>query len=62
MVRGSGPDSIAQRTRSEAMDDQRGCKAGKTGVVEVARERLERLLDPGSTQIQGCRDGPRPLA
>ena len=36
-------------------------EAGQRGVVEVARERLERLVDPGAAQVERRGDRPRPV-
>ena len=73
--RSPGPDRLhermARRPRSgprragrpvpEAVDDQHLVEAGQRGVVEVAVERVERLVDAGAAQVERRGDAPGPL-
>ena len=54
-------DGVAQGAGAQAVDDVDLVEARERGVVEVAIERLERLVDPGAAQVEGPRDRPRPL-
>src|SRR5206468_11360210 len=58
---GALADRVAERPRPEAVDDDDLVETGEGGVVEVAVERRERLLDTGATEIERGRDGPGPL-
>ncbi len=60
MIRGRRPDRIADRTGAHAVDDDDLVEPGQPGVIEVARQRVERLVDPGTTEVQrgGDRAGP----
>ena len=46
------PDRVAQGARPEAVDDDDLAEPGQRSVVQVAVEGLERLLDPGASQVQ----------
>ena len=54
-------DRVAQRPGAQAVDDQDRGQSGQGRVVEVATERLERLLDAGSAQVQRRRHGASPI-
>src|SRR4051812_26635210 len=58
MARGSQPHGITKRTGPEAMDDDDLLESCQRGVVEVAIERLECLLDPRAAEVE--RRGARP--
>ena len=45
----------------EPVDDQDLVEPGQRRVVEVAAERLERLVDPGAAQVERRRHRPRPV-
>ena len=44
---------VAQRARAVAVDDRDALRAGHGRLVQVAVERLERLVDPGAAQVEG---------
>ena len=61
MRRGRLADGIAQGAGAEPVDDRDRAEAGQARIVEVAVERLEGLLDPGTAQVQRGRDAARPI-
>src|SRR5262249_14753614 len=50
MVCGRRPDRVTDGTRAHAVDDHHRIEAGQPGVVEIAIERLHRLVDARATQ------------
>ena len=56
-----GADRVAHGAGAHAVDDQDLVEAGQAGVVEVARQRLERLVHPGPAQVERRRHRPGPL-
>ena len=58
---GRRADRVAQRAGPHPVDDQDLVEPGQAGVVEVAVERVERLVHPGPAQVERRRDRPRPI-
>ena len=59
VARRLGPDRVAQGARAEAVDDRSPAQARQRRVVEVALERLQRLLDPRAAQVERRGDACR---
>ena len=51
---------VAQRTGAEAVDHQDLLETGERRVVEIAAERVERLVHAGAAQVKRGRDRPGP--
>jgi hypothetical protein len=59
--RRSRPDRVTERASAQAVDDRHRPETGHGGIVEIAIERLERLVHPGTAQVERRRHAPRPV-
>src|SRR5437870_9038554 len=58
MAGGIRSHGVPQRARTEPVDDRHPIEPRERRVVDVAAERLERLLHARATQVERCGDRP----